>query len=239
MPPLIILAGGKGTRLASVVEDRPKVLALIEGKPFLDYLLSWLESYGIRDVMMSLGVMSEQVVEYISNRIVGPTNLSYCVEDQPLGTAGGVAHCLLHYLKGDELLSEVLIVNGDSWLSADVNALVKNARKSKENITLCAVSVEDCGRYGSLEIEGDKLKAFNEKDINNAGIPGWINAGIYYLKGRAIEELKNHKEGSIERDFFAQQPKGAINVFKSDCDFIDIGTPESYRRAGEIIRMME
>lgn len=244
MPPVLVLAGGLGSRLASVISDRPKIMAPIKGQPFIVYLFAWLQKYSVNKVCLSLGFRAEQVIEYIDANTFGFSQLEFAVEENMLGTAGGVAYCLHNssMFQNSPLSSqELVIVNGDSWVTLDIKDFVTSARLSSCSISICSVEVDDASRYGLLDIDiaTGCLRGFKEKNIDNKGRKGWINAGVYYFRGDALSMLSSITKGSIEFDIFSKIEPSEILVYKSDADFIDIGTPESYRLAEDIIQSVE
>ena len=242
MPPVVVLAGGFGTRLASVVNDRPKIMAPIKGIPFIAYLFAWFQKNSVQRVCLSLGYRAEQVLAYINTNSHDFLQLEYAVEEKVLGTAGGVAHCL-HSCSMFQIQSlssqEIVIVNGDSWVTLDMLDFVAKARASSCDISICSVEVDEASRYGLLDIDDQSglLKGFKEKSQENS--QGWINAGVYFFRNNALTMLSSLKQGSIEFDVFSNIEPTKIFVYKSDAEFIDIGTPESYRLAEEIIQSVE
>ena len=244
MPPVIILAGGKGTRLAPVVNDRPKILALINGMPFLDYQMSLLKKQYFSKVCFSLGFKAQMVIDYLPKFRSIFNAIDFVVEEDFLGTAGGVAHCLLNssMFEGEPLnCQEIVVINGDSWVTADLMSFVAKARQVESEISMCAIRVDDVSRYGLLDIdkETSTVVCFNEKDPTKVGESGWINAGVYYFRGSALAKLASYNEGSLELDFFMGIGLGGIYAYQCDADFVDIGMPESYQLAVKIIKPVE
>lgn len=244
MPPVIILAGGKGTRLAPVVSDRPKVLAQINDKPFLDYQMSLLRGQCVSKVCFSLGFKAQMVIDYLPKFRSVFNTIDFVVEEDFLGTAGGVAHCLLNssMFVGEPLsCQEIVVINGDSWVTADLMSFVGKARQVAAGVSLCAVRVDDVSRYGLLDIdvETSTVVSFNEKDPSKNGQSGWVNAGIYYFRGSALAKLASYNEGSLELDFFPSVALDGIYAYQCNADFVDIGTPESYQLAETIIKPVE
>jgi len=231
--PIIVLAGGLGTRLRSVVKNSPKIMAPIADKLFIDILLVWLESQGATSVMFSLGVMSEQVINHIEKTNLNNNdlmNVDYVVEPSPLGTLGAVAHCLR-----EKNIDECLVMNGDTWLDVDLASFVSLQQKNKVKQALVCKQVEDVSRYGYLDFLDDYLiRSFNEKQ-SHLHQAGWINAGIYFFSSYVIQTLKEYKAGSLEEDFLANCTN--LHYFKvADGAFIDIGTPESFKIASDVLK---
>jgi NDP-sugar pyrophosphorylase family protein len=220
----IILAGGLGTRLRSVVSDRPKVLAPIGKRPFVTLLLDQLVAANAKEVVLCTGYMADQIhdkfgTKYKSLKIV------HSREPKPLGTGGALRQALPH-LKSDA----VLIMNGDSFADADLTAYVNWFYKKSRQASLLLVKVPDTGRYGKvLFTEDGRLSAFEEKGYDTG--PGWINAGVYIMKKSLVASIPAGIAFSLERQFFPNLLNSGLYGFCSNGRFIDIGTPQSLRQA--------
>lgn len=218
----VILAGGRGTRLASVVPEWPKPMAPVCGKPFLELLLGALESKGLKRAVLSVGYRAETISGHFGSRFRG-VELDYEVEHEPLGTGGAIRRSLAR-CRGDA----ALVVNGDTLLDLELGALHEHWLATRRP-TLVACEVPDTTRYGRVVVEGQRLVAFTEK--GTAG-PGWINSGHYvlprdFLEGRGLPEAF-----SFENEVLApQMAELGLAVFFSRGSFIDIGVPEDYARA--------
>lgn len=220
----IILAGGLGTRLRSVVADRPKVLAPVLGRPFLSYLLDQLQEAGIRRVVLCTGYRSEQISATYGTDFGGMT-LDYSVEQVPLGTGGALRHAL-PLLDGGPLL----VMNGDSYLEADLSAFVAHHEKDGARLSLLLAPVEDVGRFGCVETDASgAVTGFVEKGA--AVGSGWVNAGIYLLARDVVATIPAGREVSLEREIFPNQIGNSFFAYSLGGRFIDIGIPESYRAA--------
>lgn len=223
----IILAGGMGTRIASVLGDCPKVLAPIHGRPYLDYLLKYLAESGIVErVVIAAGDRAHDVVEHCKN-IMPPLPVDFSVETSPLGTGGAL-------LKALPLVAgrTILVLNGDSYVDLDLRETVTGHQRAVTDATLVAVHVEDSGPYGTIQLDGDGVTGFMEK--SGKSTPAWINAGIYMFDRPALMRFPPRFPAggcSLERDILPELVDGIVRVCKSDGPFIDIGTPESYARA--------
>lgn len=221
-----VLAGGLGTRLASVLTDRPKVLAPINGRAFLDILLERLAAGGVTGVVMCLGFRADAVLEHLAAN-PPPVPVRCSVEPEPLGTAGALA-LARPLLTGDP----VMVVNGDTWIDFDLQAF-RRAHKAP-GATVLAVEVDDVSRYGGLDIDpSGSILAFREKSAG--GGPGWINAGFSLLSGDVLDDIAAIGAGSLERDVFARMTPERLRVHRVRAGFIDIGTPESFAEAPTII----
>ncbi|MDR2548592.1 MAG: nucleotidyltransferase family protein [Desulfobulbus sp.] len=218
----VILAGGKGTRLQSVVSDRPKVLAPVAGVPFLHILLAHLANKGFSRVVLSVGYMAGQVIQATGGNFAG-LDICYVKEEEPLGTGGGLRLALQACLR-----DHVFVLNGDTFLDLDFAQVEVLWQKMKEPI-LIGRNVEDTARYGRLQTEGARVTAFMEKGVPG---PGLINAGCYILPPSILDGFPPETPFSLEEKFL--QPfvtKHPMLLFVTDGVFIDIGVPEDYARA--------
>jgi NDP-sugar pyrophosphorylase family protein len=222
-----IFAGGLGTRLRSSVADRPKVLAGVRGRPFLEYLLDQLVEAGVRDVVLCTGYMGEQVEAAFGDRH-GPLRVRYSREEAPLGTGGALR--LAEPLFG---AYPVLVLNGDSICVADLGAFRAWHEERGAEGSLLLTEVADTGRYGRVVVEDDgALASFEEKQAG--GGAGWINAGVYLLGERivrSIREIRADGAVSLEREVLPSWVGKKLYGYRAASHFIDIGTPASYAEA--------
>ena len=229
-----VLAGGLGTRIQPALGDTPKILAPIDGRPFVDYLLDWLESFGARRVVFCLGHLGDKIQAHLA-RAERPARIESIIEPLPLGTAGAIAHArpLLR-------TSPVLVLNGDSFVDVDLCAFVAGHRASGAIASLVCTEVDDAGRFGRVSVgEDGRIVRFAEKDPS-AAEPGAINAGAYLLDAAFLDLIRDSRARSIERDVFATRASGTLHAYQGRFSFIDIGTPESLARAtGAMLRSGE
>src|ERR1041385_3540817 len=153
----IILAGGLGTRLRSVVNDLPKSMAPVNGKPFLHYLFLWLKKYEINRAVLSVGYLSEKVEEYFGEEYLG-IKITYAKEESALGTGGGI-RLAMEKCSG----AHVLVLNGDTFFDVDLEKLSEVHLGGSSDATLALRKVEDGSRYGTIQLDGNRIKAFREK----------------------------------------------------------------------------
>ena len=231
-PKVIILAGGLGTRLRSVVAEVPKVLAPVEGKPFLAVMLKWLKKNGLSHVTLSLGYKAEQVIAIIPNLAEQLSmTIDYVVEEEPIGTLGGLSLVL-----SKTNFEPCIVINGDTFVDIDLEHFYMTHFPSNIDAALALISVDDPARYGTVTVKDEAyIEHFVEKGQCKAD-SAWINAGVYYLSQSAITKIKSYRSGSIETDFFAEQPELIGYSKYSDTKFIDIGTPESYAQAPLVLK---
>jgi NDP-sugar pyrophosphorylase family protein len=225
----VILAGGLGTRLGDTIGPLPKVLAPVAGRPFLDHLLAWLDGFGARRVVLALGHKADRVIAHIE-ALATPLTLVPLIEPRPLGTAGA-----LRFVRGALTSDPVLVLNGDSFVDADLCTLVAAHRETAAAISMLCAEVPDCGRYGRVETVGRlRFERFAEKDATYAGT-GLVNAGIYLFSASLLDEIAQSDAASLERDVLMQRPPGSIALVAGPFRFIDIGTPESLAAAAAIV----
>ena len=219
----IILVGGRGTRLQSVISDVPKPLAPVAGRPFLSWVLDHLDASGIRKVILATGYMAEQVASYVGDTW-GDMSVSYSVEDGPLGTGGAVRQAS-GLLQGDT----VHILNGDTFLRYAPSELEAATSQAGGTIGVALARVDDIARYGSVVVRDDRVLRFREKGGHG---PGLVNAGSYFFTTAALGQLERGKAFSLETEVLEPQTEqGNVIAFTQTSAFIDIGVPEDYERA--------
>jgi len=222
----IILAGGFGTRLQTVVSDVPKPMAPINNDPFLNYVFDYLKAYHIEHVILSTGYLSKKISEFYKDQYHG-IKISYTKETTPLGTGGGIRLALEKCLT-----NQILVLNGDSFFDVDLNKYEKQHAHSQSDCSLALRKVENAARYGTITLnELSIINSFREKD--QVEQPGLINGGVYILN-RAVflKNTESHQPFSIEKDYFEKQLHH-LNMFGFEHQgyFIDIGIPEDYNKA--------
>jgi D-glycero-alpha-D-manno-heptose 1-phosphate guanylyltransferase len=229
----IILCGGQGTRLASVVPDVPKPLAPVSEKPFLDYLLAVLTRTGaVRSATLAVHHLAGQIISYYAAHLA-PFPLRIVKEMRPLGTGGAIMNCL-----GSVEGPTFFCFNGDSICGGDLKALIDAHRWSGPGLTLGLVELSDTSRYGRAICDaGGKIIEFAEKAASSG--PGLINAGIYVID-RDVLAPWNGEALSMERDILPKAVrKGLVRGVRLSGPFIDIGLPETYAAAADFIRQLE
>lgn len=220
---VVVLAGGLGTRLRSKICDRPKVLAEVSGKPFLSFILDQLDSAGFHDVILATGYMGERIETTFGNKH-GSTRLRYSKETEPLGTGGALLMAL------PLIRSQIaLVMNGDSFVDADLNDYLSWFQQKNREASLLLTSVQDTSRYGRVSVDDSGcVFGFHEKGVSG---PGWINSGVYLFQRPVIESVETSSVLSLETDFLPDRIGKEFFGYKNSGKFIDIGTPESYSAA--------
>lgn len=222
----IILAGGFGTRLQSVVNDVPKPMAPINNEPFLNYLFDYLKHYQIKHVVLSTGYLSEKIINYYKTEFNG-IRISYTTEKVPLGTGGGIRLALEKCTT-----SNVLVLNGDSFFDIDIESYTIKHNSSNAQYSLALREIDNASRYGTIKLgKANSIIAFKEKDgIEHSGL---INGGVYILNRELfLNQTQENGAFSIEKDFYESR-NSELNIFgfKYEGYFIDIGIPEDYKKA--------
>jgi NDP-sugar pyrophosphorylase family protein len=221
---VVILAGGRGTRLQSLPDDIPKPLRPVNGRPFLSYLVDQVRAAGARRVILSLGYRPDAFGDFAARE-----KLETSVEKEPLGTGGGLRNAL-PLLHADTLLA----MNGDSYASVDLGLLAALQRRRKARATMLLAEVSDASRYGRVEIDEDgSVLEFTEK--GQAG-PGLINAGVYVLQKAVVAEIPEGRPVSLERETFPSLIGNRFFGEPGSFAFMDIGTPESYAASSEFFQ---
>jgi NDP-sugar pyrophosphorylase family protein len=225
--PAMILVGGLGTRLRSVLPDHQKVVAPVAGRPFLFRLLDQLADAGLARVVLCTGYKAEQVAGLVGDEYRG-LRISYSPETAPLGTAGALCHAL-SLIDSDT----VLAMNGDSFCDLDLAAIWESHQRRRANATLVVIEVPETLAGGRVTFDGnDVITSFVEK--GSVSSAGWINAGIYLLQRPVLQGVSPGRAVSIERDVFPTWIGRGLYAYRTAGKFLDIGTPEAYSVAQQV-----
>lgn len=233
----VLLAGGLGTRLKSVVSDRPKPMALIEDKPFMEYVVHELSRHGITDIIFAVGYKGSMVEDYFGDGSgflaadgSGCLNVRYAYEKELLGTAGAIKNA-------GKLVTEdsFFVLNADTFYQLDYGRLIQLRQELGLQMALVLREVEDVSRYGQAVLDGGRLTGFNEKTTVPAS--GTINGGVYLMSRELMEEIPEGKV-SLENDMIPKWLREGrkLGGFVNDGYFIDIGIPEDYFRFIEDVK---
>jgi D-glycero-alpha-D-manno-heptose 1-phosphate guanylyltransferase len=221
--PAIVLCGGFGTRLQSVVSDVPKPMALVGGRPFLHYVFCYLKREGVREAILAVGYKREVIEKYFGHEYMGIA-IRYSVEQEPLGTGGGIkqAYYMTH--------GEVFVLNGDTFFDVSLKELSTAHEARKADLTIALKPMQEFDRYGTVSVdENGRIAAFEEKRYCRAGL---INGGIYLLGRHLFDGLQLPLKFSFEKEIMeGQTGEKRMAGVAFDSYFIDIGIPEDYSRA--------
>ena len=228
MTTAIILAGGLGTRLRPIVSDVPKPMCSVAGQPFLELLMRHWVTRGVSQFILSIGYMASQIIDHFGTTIDG-TPIEYIVEEQPLGTGGGLLRALSHYSSN----APVLLLNGDTFFDVDLDELHRCHARKAALVTFSLMPAPEAERYGSVTIDADGsvLALSTQKAAQMAP----ANGGVYLLNAAQVSKGYEHSEEvlSFETDILGQllRQGAPLSAIISDAPFIDIGVPEDYARA--------
>lgn len=220
----IILAGGLGTRLRSVVSDVPKCMAPVAGKPFLHYVIGYLQKQGVDKFIFSIGYLSKAIEDFLSTAYPA-LNYQLSVEEEPLGTGGAI------YLACKRAGCEnILALNGDTMFTADIHSLRRLHLDKMAECSLALKPMQQFDRYGVVELDdNNSIRSFREKKFYTSGL---INGGIYLINRPQFLSRSFPEKFSFENDYLeALVKEGKFYGLEQDEYFIDIGIPEDYEKA--------
>jgi len=234
----VILAGGLGTRLRPVVPDRPKSMATAGDRPFLQHLIEQLRDQGFADLVMCVGHLAPHIYDYFSDGGHLGVRIRYAIETELLGTAGALRNAA-RWL--DETF---LLLNGDSYLEIDLRALV--AAHLQHGVadpsalgTHAVVHAQDASAYGTVDLAADgRLVAFREKAAAGSG---WVNAGVGVLEPAVLDLIPGGRPVSLERETYPLLLSSGYHLYAHQVAgfFVDIGTPQGYRRFQQYLEGQE
>jgi NDP-sugar pyrophosphorylase family protein len=220
----VILCGGLGTRLAQTIKDRPKPMAEIEGRPFLDLIIDYLYASGVRRFILCSGYKSEFIERYYQNETDSDRTYTFSVEAMPLGTAGAVKNAESH-IKSDPFF----VLNGDSFCNVPLNTFYNFHVEKKAVLSAALTRIDNAGDYGSITLNADqKITSFDEKSAQSAGR---VNAGIYLFSKSVLNNIEANKKLSLEYDTFPKYAKKGMYGFSVEEPLYDIGTPDRLEAA--------
>lgn len=221
---VIILAGGMGRRLSTVLEGRPKPMLPILGKPLLEWMILRLRGEGFKGFILSVGYRREAVEGYFGSGDGWGVSVRYVREESPLGTGGALKMALREIRTAD-----ALVMNGDTFCMCDIGDFYRFHSLHRAAVSLCCVRVDDASRYGTVRLGPDsRVESFVEK--GNAEGRGYINAGMYWMQRSFGEHIDDRVPLSLERDVFPSCAGGELRAYCTEADFIDVGTADSLAR---------
>lgn len=227
----IILAGGFGTRLRSVVSDVPKPMAPVAGRPFLALLIEHLRRRGFKRVILAVGYLHERIEEYFEAH---PPSLEmqYSIETLPLGTGGAVKLAMRQAAE-----DEVFVLNGDTFVPLDYAGMRASHARHAAAITMALAPVDDSARFGSVDLDGEgRIRAFREKSVIGSSL---VNAGVYLVNAGWAANAWPDGAFSLEGDLLRKEVQTVpMYGFPAAGGFLDIGTPQSYADAERFVELM-
>lgn len=230
--PALILAGGLGTRIRSVLGDLPKPLAPIIGRPCLEWLIRYLARQGVRTVFISSGYRGDMIETFASQNPVPGVAIRSFREPEPLGTGGGFAFAARSSGLRPE---EWFVLNGDSFALAPLPPMMDLLKEHRPSGVIAGLELEDASRYGRLLLDhASRITAFVEKQPGS----GIINAGVYLLDSSVLDLIPADRSVSLEREVFPTLTRSGpgLIVHRFNAPFLDIGTPESLALADAFVR---
>jgi D-glycero-alpha-D-manno-heptose 1-phosphate guanylyltransferase len=223
----VVLAGGMGTRLRSMVSEIPKPMAPVAGKPFLESVLRWLVGCGVQKAVLSVGYKWEVIRDHFGMVFEG-MEIRYAVEEVPLGTGGAVALAMR-----ETVSQQILVVNGDTIFPIDVSRLIALQAGRGTGATLALKPMTNFDRYGTVELKDGRIEAFLEKSHRDQGL---INGGIYAMDRNFLSDRGLPARFSLEQDVLEKESgSGRLYGEVFDAPFLDIGIPEDYLRAEQFL----
>lgn len=228
----IILAGGLGTRLRSVIGEMPKPMAEVAGRPFLEYQLDYLVTQGVTRVVLAIGYQADVIKAHFGDRYKS-MEVVYSVEEELLGTGGAIQQALSYCTA-----PQVFVLNGDSFFRLELSEMLKQHQGGGAPVSVAIKQMHDCSRYGTVELnDEDKVTAFFEKQEL---IDRYINTGLYCVDADLFEHQEYPKKFSFEKAYLElQATHGQLKAFKASGYFIDIGIPSDYAKAEEYFSSTE
>jgi len=222
----VILCGGQGMRLRKAVPDKPKVLAPVNNKAFLDILVENLLSFGFRRIILSLGYKKETIIDYFTGKESKTEyDLIFSQEETPLGTGGAIK-------KAQKLIKSdiFLVINGDSLCNVDLEDFLNFHLTKGAMISMVLAESENVLDTGSVVLNSEnKITSFSEKD---AGVKkGYTSAGVYLFNREVFSCMPERRVFSLEYDFFPTMVANRMYGYRDKITFFDIGTPKKYEQA--------
>jgi mannose-1-phosphate guanylyltransferase len=223
----IIIAGGLGTRLRPLTETTPKPLLPIQGKPIIEHTIKQLKKHGIQKIILSIGYKAEQIQEYFKDGSTFGLEISYSIEDQPLGTGGAIRKAV------GNLNTPVFVIWGDNLMDINYEKLSEKHNLHQKLVTMVLTPRDDVQHFGVAKLEEEKIIYFVEKPTREEAPSNLINAGAFVIDPKAIVSLPEGK-CSIERDCFEKlAPLGQITAFTHHGQWYPTDTLEKYNHANQ------
>ncbi len=223
----VILAGGLGTRLRPLTDKTPKPLLPVKGKPIVQHVIENLRKYRIKDIVLAVCFEADKIKEYFGDGSKFGINLSYCIEEEPLGTGGALR------LAAKDFNCRFIALNGDNLADFDYNKMLEFHKKNNAKITIALFPVEDVTQFGIADLDGDKIIQFIEKPCVCDAPTNLNNAGVYIIEPGALDFMPKGK-CSIERDCFEKlAPKGEVFGFVHEGQWFPTDNVERYELACE------
>lgn len=226
----VILCGGMGTRLGALTEATPKPMLEVAGRPFLFHLIQEVARYGVKHIVLLAGRFGEQIVTAFHGRRLFGAQVEVLVEPGPLGTGGALRFA------ADRLAPQFLLLNGDSWIDADLARFGRGWHTARERdpevkAQMLLHRVPDTARFGRVTLKADRVVGFEEKGAPLADASGLISAGVYAIDRAILDLIPPHAACSLERDVLPRlvaEGRVVASQAREGAYFVDIGIPETF-----------
>lgn len=222
----VIMAGGEGTRLKAVTGELPKPLVPMLGRPMMEHILLLLKANGFTDICAAVKYRAQDIVDRFGDGSRLGVKLQYRVEDEPLGTAGGVKNCADFY--GDE---DFLVISGDAACDFNLAALMRAHKQRRAAVTLALYRHPEPLSYGLAVTDGeDRIRAFIEKPVWGRVVTDLVNTGIYILSPKAMEKVPEGQRFDFAKDLFPLLLREDALLLGAPMEgyWCDVGSPLSY-----------
>jgi len=223
----VVLAGGLGTRLRGVVHNKPKGMAAVGRRPFLQYQIEQLREDGIDEVVLCVAYLGHQIKDYFGEGRNFGVEIKYATEKRPLGTGGALKNAQ-EYLKENTFL----VLNGDTYVNIDLSDFLRYHRDRGSKGTIALARVDKPEEYGTVLLDNSqRIMKFLEKS-KIAESSGIISAGVYLLEPEVLDHIPLGEKTSLEKEIFPDLVRRGLPLFGylTSGYFVDIGTPEGYAR---------
>ena len=221
----VLLVGGPGTRLQPLTDNKPKSIVPVLNRPVLEHTLAYLKQYGVEDVILTLNYLPEAIQDYFGDGKRCGVKLTYCIEKEPLGTAGAVKNAEAY------LDSSFFVLNGDLFTDMNLADLLAFHREKKAKATISLTWVDNPSAFGVVETDADcRVKRFIEKPPLAEATTHWINAGTYILEPEVLEQIPAGRHHMFEKGLFPRLLEIGKPVYGYEFKgyWLDMGTLANY-----------
>ena len=223
----IILAGGLGTRLRPLTDETPKPLLPIKGLPMMEHMIKNMQQYGINNIILSIGYKAEQIKDYFGDGSKWSINISYSIENEPLGTGGAIKKA------ASELKKQFFLAWGDNLMNIDYDAMYKDYLRDAPQVTMALTPREDVEDFGVATLQESRIIGFVEKPKREDAPSDLINAGAFIVDPECLQILPEGKS-SMEYDCFEKlAPLGEISAHIHKGQWFPTDTLEKYKDAND------
>ena len=219
--PVVIMAGGFGTRLRPYTNTCPKPMLEIGGKPMLEHIINNLKSQGFRKIFISVNYLSENITSYFKTGKNLGVSIEYIEEKKPLGTIGSLGNFR------NKLKKPVVVFNGDTLTNINLKEMLNFHLKNKSHATMAVKVMMNSNPYGVVKSKGLLVESFQEKPVDKI----YINAGVYVISNSVINLInKNSKTDAPKFLMHLKKRKKKVIIFPAHEDWNEIGTIENYHK---------